>query len=106
MDSIQRNAPVDPHSQSFSGRETEKVLAEIWSEALRLAAVGRDDNFFELGGQSQVALTVLAKVTERFEVTLPLTAIFRYPTVREMAQLLEKHRSNGEPPSDCDEIDP
>jgi hypothetical protein len=65
--------------------ELEENLAGIWEELLRLDRVGRNDNFFELGGHSLMAMKVLSQVRVVFGVDLPMTCLFRAPTLREFA---------------------
>src|SRR5206468_11238122 len=38
--------------------ETERILAGIWSQVLRVQQVGVKDNFFELGGDSILSIQV------------------------------------------------
>ncbi len=75
--------------------DTERALAAIWSDLLKVESVGPDDNFFELGGQSPLAARLLTKVSERFNVWLPFIAIFQYPTIRQMARALEGESFEG-----------
>ena len=72
--------------------ETEKKLVVIWSEILGVDAgiIGIDSNFFELGGHSLSGTVLSAKIHKAFNVKLLLVDLFRLPTVRELAQLLEK----------------
>lgn len=69
---------VAPRSQ------TEKVLAEVWTEVLGLQRVGVNDNFFDLGGDSIRTIQVHAKAAQR-GVTFPLQEIFRCQTIAELA---------------------
>jgi acyl carrier protein len=73
----------------------ETGLVAIWSDLLEADRIGRHHNFFELGGQSVQAMTLLEKLTERYGVQLPFTAIFKYPTVCQLAQFIEHRRSNA-----------
>ncbi|HLP45550.1 MAG TPA: amino acid adenylation domain-containing protein [Candidatus Kapabacteria bacterium] len=72
--------------------ETEKRLVEIWGEILGLdiEIIGIDANFFELGGHSLSGTVLNAKVHKTFNVKLALVDLFRSPTVRELAQILEE----------------
>lgn len=64
-------------------------VSGIWRDVLRLPSVGLDDNFFDLGGHSLLAVQVLALMRERLGRTIPITDLFRFPTVRLMARHLE-----------------
>jgi amino acid adenylation domain-containing protein len=67
----------------------ERELAALWCEILSLPRVpGIDDNFFGLGGHSLKATILAAKVQKTFNVHLPLTEVFRTPTVRELARYI------------------
>ena len=50
----------------------EQLLAQIWSEVLRIPQVGINDNFFDLGGHSLLATQVVAQVREMLQLELPL----------------------------------
>lgn len=75
------NIPFEPPSG-----ETEGALATIWEELLGLDPVGAHDDFFELGGHSLMAAKMVSVMEKQFGVTLPLTAIFTHPTVRQLAE--------------------
>jgi len=73
----------------------EQIVAGIWSDVLRLPAVGRQGNFFNLGGHSLLVTQVLARVREHLKVELPVRSLFEAPTVEQFARLLEEQLSRG-----------
>lgn len=66
----------------------EAQLCAIWAELLGLESVGVHDSFLDLGGHSLLATQIVTRVLERFQVLLPLQALFRAPTVADMARLI------------------
>ncbi|MFE6038306.1 SDR family NAD(P)-dependent oxidoreductase [Streptomyces sp. NPDC056452] len=77
--------------------ELETTLADVWSATLRLDRVGRNDNFFELGGHSLIAIQVATRMSAALAIQLPVPALLAYPTVRELAELIE--REGGQSPA-------
>lgn len=69
---------------------TEKTLVGMWAEVLDVARVGVHDNFFALGGDSLRAAQVISRVGAAFQMELPVTLMFREPTVASQAQFLEE----------------
>jgi hypothetical protein len=47
------------------------------------------DNFFDVGGHSLLATRLISFVRERFEVTVPLQAVFEHPAAGELAAVIE-----------------
>ncbi|PPA82185.1 non-ribosomal peptide synthetase [Brevibacillus laterosporus] len=70
--------------------EWESKLARIWGQVLNLKQVSVVGNFFDLGGHSLKTAELVDKIKETFQVELLLRNVFEYPTVRQMALLLEK----------------
>jgi surfactin family lipopeptide synthetase A len=78
----------------------EEILEKIWKELLRIDRVGRRDNFFELGGHSLHGMKLIAKIFEQLAVDLSVTTVFQFPTIKQMAVVVESLRSlNCEPRS-------
>ena len=61
--------------------ETEKIIAEIWQNALKIEKIGLYDNFFELGGHSLLAINVIAEMSEKLEIKISLRSLFQQPTI-------------------------
>ncbi|MEM8778136.1 MAG: amino acid adenylation domain-containing protein, partial [Cyanobacteria bacterium P01_G01_bin.49] len=61
--------------------KTEIIIAEIWQKALKVDKIGIHDNFFELGGHSLLGINVIAEISERLGVKIPLRSLFQQPTV-------------------------
>ncbi len=94
-----RSFNAKPYSTSKS--ELEVSIAKLWQEVLGLPAVGLEDNFFEMGGTSLIATALLTKLNQTLNLSLPIAAIFEYPTVRSMAEFLSERDS-----ADVDEVAP
>jgi amino acid adenylation domain-containing protein len=93
---IDRRALPAPDRAAHASREyeppqgaIEEVLAAIWRQVLQVERVGRHDDFFELGGQSLLGMKLAARVAEQFDLGMSVAAVFKYPTVREMATIVQ-----------------
>ena len=65
--------------------ETERRLAALWSEVLKIDRIGAFDSFFDLGGHSLLATQLLSRIRAAFEVELPLRRLFLSPGLAEQA---------------------
>ena len=70
------------------GTVVEERIAEIWAELLD-RQVGIRENFFRSGGNSILAIRLIAKLQNAFEIDLPVRAVFEGPTVAELAAAVE-----------------
>nr|AJY78093.1 polyketide synthase [Myxococcus virescens] len=70
--------------------DTERLIAQAWTRHLGLRGIGVYDRFVDLGGHSLIAIRVLAELKNHFGVDLPLGAIFRAPTIAELAEAIEQ----------------
>lgn len=86
-------APIRSESDFVAPRnESEKRIAEIWAEVLEIPDIGIDDNFFDLGGESFKAFRVVGRIGDGIGVT----EMFKYPTVRQLAERLSAGRTRPE----------
>jgi aspartate racemase len=63
-------------------------LASVWQQVLNIRPIGIRDNFFELGGDSLQALRFLIQTESIFSRKLPISALYKAPTVEQFARLL------------------
>ena len=66
----------------------EQAIAAIWADVLGVDRVGATDNFFDQGGHSLLLLRVHARLQKELGGTLTVVDLFRYPTVRTLAERL------------------
>ncbi|MFG6175962.1 amino acid adenylation domain-containing protein [Halomonas sp. THAF12] len=76
---------------------TEEALAEIWSEVLDVARVGRHDNFFELGGDSILGLQIVARA-RRAELKISPQQLFEHQTLARLAIAAEPLSASSRAP--------
>jgi amino acid adenylation domain-containing protein len=74
--------PVPPRT------EAEKELVQIWQSLLQKQTVGVRDDFFAIGGHSLLAVMLITRIKQQFEVDLPLSRVLERPTIEALAQSL------------------
>lgn len=72
--------------------ETEKTLAALWCQLLKLESVGRHDNFFDLGGESLLVVRAVSRMRKIFGVDVQLRNLFERPTLAELAEVIDGMR--------------
>jgi acyl carrier protein len=85
-----RPAAAPPDGSEKPRTALEKQVAEMWSDALGVPAIGIHDDFFDLGGHSLLAVQLLARARQAFQVELSLSVVYggRF-TIAEMAKAVE-----------------
>ncbi|ETW93824.1 MAG: hypothetical protein ETSY1_37550 [Candidatus Entotheonella factor] len=68
---------------------TEEVVASIWAEVLEVERVGVLDDFFAMGGHSLLATQITSRIKSTFGLSLPVRALFEYPTIARLAERIE-----------------
>ncbi|MCI2286147.1 phosphopantetheine-binding protein [Colwellia sp. MSW7] len=70
--------------------EVEKMLADIWQDALGCESPGVQDNFFAAGYNSLEATQVIALIRKQTCIVINLADLLEYPTISILAQHIEK----------------
>lgn len=69
---------------------TEKALADIWRELLKIEHVSNTDDFFEVGGDSLMAEMLFAEIERVLAIKLPAGTILANRTLQELAALIDR----------------
>jgi amino acid adenylation domain-containing protein len=105
---VDRKALPDPR---VSGREPipklsaeregmsaeERGVRNTWENLLAHGDFRNDDRFFDSGGDSMLALRLRDLLESQWNIEVPVSMIFQFPTVRQQAEFL---RLRGKTPSD------
>ncbi len=100
---VDRGGLPDPEQEGMGGagvrearekrgprNEQERIIAGIWEEVLGVKGIGVQDDFFELGGHSLRATQVVSRISQAFQIRLPLRTFFESPTVEGLAMTVER----------------
>jgi aryl carrier-like protein len=95
---VDRKALPRPEAQHAAGAyaapetATDRAVAEVWQQVLRVERVGLHDNFFDLGGHSLLLMQVQGQLRRLLEREVPIVDLFRHPTVASLG----RHLRNGD----------
>jgi natural product biosynthesis luciferase-like monooxygenase protein len=68
---------------------TERKLAKLWQDVLRIDRIGVNDNFFESGGHSLLAMQLARRIRDEFGVELSLQTLFQQPRMRDLSARID-----------------
>ncbi|MBD3374657.1 amino acid adenylation domain-containing protein [candidate division KSB1 bacterium] len=91
----QKRLPDPSHSQKSyvaPSTKTEKQLAKIWEQTLKVSDVSSNDNFFECGGHSLQAFSMLSRVNQAFGIQISFNMFSDAPQLSMLARLIEKSK--------------
>ncbi len=90
---IDRKALPEPEIADTSGSQpftpNEELLATVWAKLLKLENINQEANFFGLGGNSLLAMQLIARIRESFQIELPVRTIFEHPKLSRLAKAIE-----------------
>jgi hypothetical protein len=89
------NAAALPAQRVAPRTDTERTLAEIWSDLLGITGIGIHDNFFELGGHSLLATQAIARTRKIFQIDPSLQDFFEQPTIANLAAAIDAKRQQA-----------
>ncbi|WP_133054856.1 non-ribosomal peptide synthetase, partial [Niastella populi] len=69
--------------------EREATLVAVWQQLLNVERVGIHDDFFKLGGHSLLVIKVIAAISEKFSLNLPVITVFNYPNIAALAAYID-----------------
>ncbi len=79
-----------PQEPTLAHGKLQEQIARIWSEALHISSPDIDTNIFDLGAHSLMLAQVQTQLEKTLGKTIELVALFRYPTIRGLAEHLER----------------
>jgi acyl carrier protein len=74
---------------------TERIIHDIWCQALKTNDISVTDNFFDIGGNSLLAINLVSMLSKAFNITLKTFMIFEFPTIKDQSSFLEGKDSDN-----------
>jgi acyl carrier protein len=74
-----------------------RLVAEVWSEALKVECVRPTDGFFQLGGHSLAALRTLHMLRDRLSVGISLRDLMEARNLADFTEVIQQALDSGAP---------
>ncbi|ASU41399.1 hypothetical protein hmeg3_11695 [Herbaspirillum sp. meg3] len=103
LPAFEPKGPISDNAGSREGREgrdCQARVAGLWRQVLNLKDIAPDANFFDVGGHSLLLVRLYDLLTAEFGTVASISDLFRFPTIRSLAQHLSGHediRETGYP---------
>ncbi|SHG30898.1 non-ribosomal peptide synthetase [Chryseobacterium sp. OV279] len=68
--------------------ETERIIADIWSEELERPVINITDNFFDIGGNSLLVAIVATALNSKLDTKVYMRDIYQFPVLKQLADEL------------------
>lgn len=76
---------------------TERTLAAVWADILKVDTLQRDDDYFDLGGNSLSGTQLITRIEKQLGVKIEFEAIYDYPTLTQLAGHIDQLRATAAP---------
>ncbi len=86
-----------PETQSLRGKGTLEILFALWEEVLGVRPEHDTVDFDELGGHSMLAVQLIARIQQVFEIQLPVSWVLSHSTIQAQAADLKLKKQHYDP---------
>lgn len=87
---------ADPAGESTAARSpSEEILQNLFAQVLGTARPALDGDFFAMGGHSLLAMQLVHRIRELFQVELPPRSLFEKRTIAELAPIIDEARRHA-----------
>ena len=90
QDHQNQNSTVEVSNYQSPRNGIEEMLYVIWSDVFQSNKFDISTDFIDLGGHSLMAIQLLSRINETFQLEMPLNTIFEYPNIAAYAVLVDK----------------
>lgn len=91
------NRLLEPSLDTVAPRnQVEETLIAIWQELFGIKQIGIYDNYYDLGGSSLLAIQLMTRVRDSFQVDITINNFFEKTTIAEQAELIANSLSSQE----------
>lgn len=85
---LRRNIPllgayIAPRTQ------TERLVAQIWCDALDMDEISITDAYEDLGGDSVLAASIFVEIEKTFGIRIPVSSLVKTPTVQHLSRWID-----------------
>ncbi len=91
IDCAQKPRVVTQHANCNGIDDT---VITVWASTLNHDEINADNNFFDAGGDSINAVKLIAMLNEKKKLSLAITDIYQYPTLRKLSDYINELESN------------
>lgn len=88
---FEREGSASGNTESRDGRDCLARVAGLWRQVLNLKDIAPDANFFDVGGHSLLLVRLYDLLTAEFGAVASISDLFRFPTIRSLAEHLSDH---------------
>jgi hypothetical protein len=78
---------------------TERELAAIWADVLKLQVVKRDQDFFEIGGDSLLATKVVLRARRAWQIKFTVRVLLDAPVLADLAVRIDQMTAEAGQPA-------
>ena len=80
--------------KAYPVSQMELKIADIWQEVLQVADIGLCDDFFDLGGDSLLAMRILSRIKQKYNIEISAKVLFENSTLETLCRQIEKSEAH------------
>ncbi|HCA08731.1 amino acid adenylation domain-containing protein [Chryseobacterium sp.] len=86
--------------------ETERIIADIWSEELERPVINITDNFFDIGGNSLLVAIVATALNSKLDTKVYMRDIYQFPVLKQLADELISRAKEAREAIPVEDVEP
>jgi amino acid adenylation domain-containing protein len=91
VDELIDSEVIECQDSKLTELDTEAKLAMLWKDVFKLPDINYNENFFSIGGHSLLAVELMGKIEQEFDLKLPVSTLFTHPTIKSLSEKISEN---------------